>query len=193
MGDWFQTIVDVQATPQEAETLAADVRSWLISSGIVSAEPTHCVLGADVGHPPGPRAETAVDPSGWSVPWHDGLAITVGRTVFDAGQGDPMAVTCPHCSTTTHLADERFELKYEVWEPFREVVRGWDEGDDIVIACPACTQPVEPTSWRWTDDYFVLAYLGFTFWNWPPLRPQFVDDLARHLADHRTVLLEGKL
>lgn len=194
MGDWFQTIADVQASPQEAEALAAEVRDWLISSGVVSAERTDCVLGADLGHPPGPRAETAVDLSASTVPFGGGgLDIITRRTVFDAGQGEPMAVACPYCSVTVDLVDESFELDHEAWEPFREVVHGWDEGRDVTIACPSCGRPVEPTAWKWADDYFALAHLGFTFWNWPELRPEFVAEFTRHLAGHRTVLLEGKL
>lgn len=193
MGDRFQAIVDVQASAQEAGTLAADVRSWLISSGVVSAERTDCVLSADLGYPSGPGADAVVGLSGWSVPWQGGLDITIGRTVFDAGQGDPMAVTCPHCSAVIDLLDEDFELSDEAWEPFREVVHGWGEGRDVIVPCPACGRPVEPTFWKWADDYFVFAHLGFMFWNWPPLRPEFVAEFTRHLADHRTVLLEGKL
>ncbi|WP_371778443.1 hypothetical protein [Streptosporangium subroseum] len=193
MGDHFQVIVDVQASQQEADALAADVRGWLISSGVVSAERTDCVPSTDLGYPPGPRADAVVDLSGWSVPWQDGLDITTGRTVFDAGQGEPMAVTCPYCSVTIDLVDEDFDLSYEAWEPFREVVHGWGEGRDVIIPCPACSRPVEPTSWKWAEDYFVLAHLGFTFWNWPPLRQEFVAEFTRRLADHRTALLEGKL
>ncbi|GLX02971.1 hypothetical protein [Microtetraspora sp. NBRC 16547] len=196
MGDWFQTIVDVQASPQEAETLAADVRDWLISSGIVSAERTDCTLGSDLGYPPGPRADEMVDASGWSVPWQDvrinGLDIITCRTAFDAGQGDPIAVTCPHCSVEIELVDEDFELIEEAWEPFSGVVHGWDEGRDVIIPCPACTRLVEPTSWKWADDYFAFGHLGFTFWNWAPLRAEFVAEFTRHLAGHRIALFSGK-
>jgi hypothetical protein len=124
----LQTIAAVQASPQEANTLAADVRDWLVSSGIVSVERTDCVLDSDLGYPPGPRADEVVDASGWSGRWQDmwinGLDIATSRTVFGAGQGDPMAVTCPHCSVQIELADEDFTLVYEAWEPFREVVHG---------------------------------------------------------------------
>ncbi|GAA2081629.1 hypothetical protein GCM10009780_19210 [Actinomadura alba] len=93
MGDWFQTIVDVQAASGEAEALAADVRDWLISSGVVSAERTDCVLGSDLGYPPGPRVDEVVDNSGCSLPWQNvsanGLDIITGRTIFHAWQGGP--------------------------------------------------------------------------------------------------------
>ena len=197
VGDWFQTIADIQASPQEADTLAADIRSWLIYSGIVSAERTDCVLGDDLGYPPGPRADEVVDASGWSDPWQDmwfnGLDIVTGRTVFDAGQGEPMAVTCPYCSVEIELVDENFELDDVAWEPFREVVHGWSDGRVVITPCTACMQPVEPASWKWADDYFAFGHLGFTFWNWPPLRSEFVAEVTRRMGGHQTVLLDGKV
>lgn len=197
MGDWFQTIVDVQAAPREADALAAEVRAWLISSGIVLPDRTDCVLGSDLGFPPGPRADEVVDVSGWSTPWQNtsanGLDIITTRTVFDGGQGEPTAVTCPYCATEIELVDEHFELDDEAWAPFSAVLEGWDEGRDAVIPCPACSRRVEPTAWKWADDYFVLGHLGFTFWNWPPFRPEFIDEFARHLEGHRPVLTGGKL
>ncbi|GAA2081622.1 hypothetical protein [Actinomadura alba] len=99
--------------------------------------------------------------------------------------GRAPVVTCPHCAAEVELVDE-------AWEPFDEVLNGWAEGRDAIIACPACAQPVEPTSWKWADDYFALGHLGFTFWNWPPLRPEFVAEFTHRLGGHRTVLLAGK-
>ncbi|TDC91407.1 hypothetical protein [Actinomadura sp. 7K507] len=197
MGDWFQTIVDVEAGAEDADRLAARVRDWLISVEVVLAERTDCVLGAEVGHPPGPAAGQALeDPSsddGWQGLWSNGLDITVGRRVFDAGQGEVEAVTCPHCMGAIRLIDDGWELIDEAWAPFREVLTDWPEGYDGVIACPSCDQPVEPTAWRWADDYFVLGHLGFTFWNWPPLKQDFVAEVGWRLGGHRTVLLAGKL
>jgi hypothetical protein len=53
MGDWFQTIVDPEATEAEAPALADRVLYWLIEERIVVGERTDCVLG-DGGYAPGP-------------------------------------------------------------------------------------------------------------------------------------------
>ncbi|GAA4482150.1 hypothetical protein GCM10023191_002050 [Actinoallomurus oryzae] len=197
VGDWFQTIVDVQVTSEDAGALATEVRDWLSSAGVVSSERTDCVLGSDLGHPPGPRADEVVDASGWSDPWQtlwtNGMDITTGRTVFDGGQGEPTAVACPHCAAEIELVDEAFELDDKAWAPFQDVVHGWSEGRDVILPCPTCSHPVEPTAWKWADGYFAFGRLGFTFWNWPPLRPGFVDEFTRRLRGHRTVLIAGKL
>ncbi|MEV4000607.1 hypothetical protein [Actinomadura sp. NPDC049753] len=197
MGDWFQKIIDVEAGAEDAERLAVRVRDWLISGGIVLAERTDCVLGAEGGHPPGPAVGQALeDPSsddGWQSLWTNGLDITVGRTIFDAGQGDPVAVTCPHCTSEIRLVDDHWQPIDEAWAPFSEVFTEWSEGYDGVIACPSCGKPVEPSAWKWAEDYFALGHLGFTFWNWPELKQDFVAEVGRQLGGHRTVLLAGKL
>ncbi|MBW8485079.1 hypothetical protein [Actinomadura parmotrematis] len=197
MGDYFVAVVDVEATPRDAERLAADVRAWLVAEGVVAAERTECVIGSATGHAPGPRAGEAVDGSGrdgsWRDLWHNGVDVRAGHRVHDAGQGDPTGVACPHCAHEIDLMDDGYELDHEAWAPFAAVVHGWDEGREVVLDCPSCGRPVEPTAWKWTDDYFVLAHLGVTFWNWPPLRPAFLAGLARRLGGHRVTVLEGKL
>jgi hypothetical protein len=195
MGDWFQTIVDTEATSGEAQRLAAHVLDWLVADGFVAAERTDCVLGADAGHAPGARCGEAVeepDPELFGV-WSNGLHVTVGRTVFDAGQGEPTAVTCPHCATEIPLVDECWSLVEESWDRFRGAVGSWAEGHDEPVACPSCDRTAPVHTWLWADDHFAFGHLGFTFWNWPALRPGFVGDFSHRLGGHRTVLLEGKL
>ncbi|NEA23963.1 hypothetical protein [Actinomadura bangladeshensis] len=70
---------------------------------------------------------------------------------------------------------------------------GWAEGRDAVMPCSSCARSVELAAWEWADDYFALGYLGFTFWNWPPFRAEFVEEFGRRLGGHRVVLLAGKL
>lgn len=193
MGDWSQTIVDAEAGPQDADRLAARVRDWLVSAGIVLAERTDCVLGSELGHPPGPNAGRALeDPSsdqGWQGLWTNGLDITVGRRVFDAGQGEVEAVTCPHCAKRIRLDDDHGEA----WDLISDAFDEWLTGRDGVVACPSCGREVEPAAWRWPGDHFALGHLGFQFWNWPPLKQDFVAEVGRRLGGHRVVLLEGKL
>lgn len=37
MGEYFQRIVDLQATDEEADELGASILAWLVDSGIVEA------------------------------------------------------------------------------------------------------------------------------------------------------------
>jgi hypothetical protein len=45
--------------------------------------------------------------------------------------------------------------------------------------------------WRWQPPWG-FGYLGFEFWNWPPLSQGFIAEVGRRLG-HRTVLVAGKL
>ncbi|WP_280433863.1 hypothetical protein [Nocardia carnea] len=199
MGDWFQTIVDKDASPWNSKALAADILDWLISVGVVVAERDDCVLGAESGHRPGPAADTVVDSTGWSSSFHtlltNGLAIVTERCVFNSGQGMPTAVTCPRCDSATALVDDFYEPIPGIWEMFvDEGAFAWAAGRDMLtVPCPICAEQVDLADWTWADDYFALGYLGFTFWNWPPFRPDFIAEFGRRLGGHRTALVEGKL
>jgi hypothetical protein len=63
-----------------------------------------------------------------------------------------------------------------------------------VVACPRCGRPVDFNDWIWTEDWgrFAVAFLGLTFWNWPPLTDSFVAEVAARLG-HRVVRTRGKL
>ncbi|MFI5541918.1 hypothetical protein ACIA5H_36690 [Nocardia sp. NPDC051900] len=157
MGDWFQTVVDKDVSPQNAKAVAADILDWLISAGVVLAERDDCVLSAESGHRPGPAAETVVDSTGWSSSFHDlainGLEVVTERSVFDGGQGMPTAVICPRCDATTALVDDSYQPIHEVWKMFvDEGVFVWDAGeDDVTVPCPSCAQRVELADWKWAD------------------------------------------
>lgn len=185
MGNYFQTVVDLDATESDAEAVAAAGLEWLVEEGIVAAELTDCVLGAPLGHPPGPRWREAVVEDGWEP--SDGLKVITGRTVFDGGQGEPWFAVCPHCAGRVDLSTG------EVWEPFREAVDTWNDTGRAAVACPECGRTGDLTAWAWSDNYFAFACLGFEFWDWPEFRPDFLERFARALGGHRTVLMGGKL
>ncbi|HEV7935436.1 MAG TPA: hypothetical protein VGP70_24360 [Actinomadura sp.] len=193
MGDWFQTIGDIEATPDEAEKLAAAVLTWLVEAGIVAAERTDCVLGSDLGYPPGAKYTDAVtepDPS-LTKRWTNGLEILTGRTIFDFGQGEIERAECPHCRTSTRFLDDRGKFHYEAWGPFSEVVDAWHKDGDGLFTCRACEKPVRLNEWNW-EPAWGFGDLGFMFWNWPPLKPGFVAEFSRRL-EHRIVSPAGKL
>ncbi|MFF9211620.1 MULTISPECIES: hypothetical protein [unclassified Streptomyces] len=206
MGDYFQTIVDLDASPQDAPALAQRVVDWLVTEGIVLAERTDCVFGPPTGHPPGPNWHRAVaeDDADWEP--YDGLAVYTGRTVFHGGQGGPEAVTCPRCGVTTplltedydHLPDEEGEeapaaAGDDAWARFAAAINPWHETGEADVVCPACTTAVPLPAWTWADDYFAFAHLGFEFWNWPRFTDAFHSRVTDLLGGHRTVRVGGKL
>lgn len=193
MGDFFQTIVDLDAGPDDTDQLAHRAVRWLVAEGVVRADRTACVLGQPLGHPPGPDWHRAVDADDADRNPYDGLAVHVGRTVFDGGQGEPEAVVCPRCAATTTFVTDSWELDDEIWRPFRDAMEDWHHTGTAEVACPACARLVPLPEWTWADDYFTFGHLGFTFWNWPELTAGFEDGLSRALDGHRTRRVGGKL
>ncbi|WP_329590231.1 hypothetical protein OG298_18355 [Streptomyces sp. NBC_01005] len=195
MGDYFQTIVDLDATERDAQELGARVLDWLIAEGIVAAERTDCVLGGDgYGHAPGPRFTKAVDDPDPVDLWSNGFHVQTGRTVFDSGQGDAGAAVCPLCRTEIRLVDEVWEPIESAWGPFKGRFQDWaEDGGEGIVRCPSCARPSGIDRWSWEDDYYACGHLGFTFWGWAELTSDFTREIGRRLGGHRTVLLAGKL
>jgi hypothetical protein len=190
MGDMFQTICDTEASEDEAASLAARTVDWLVSAGIVQAERTNCVLGNDLAHPPGPRCFDAVAEPDLADPWTDGLEIVTGRTVFHSGQDPIDNASCPHCETRFRFYDEDWNYDESLWEPFGHAIRTWHESGLGTFSCPRCATPSGLNDWRW-EPQWAFGYLGFTFWNWPDLSPEFMAEFTRRLG-HRTAYTWGK-
>ena len=197
MGDTYEALVDADATAEEATQLAVRVVEMLQRRGIIAGERTDCVLGgADgTGYPPGPHYEDAVEPhvhndSCRGRPhldvrqlWTNGLAVDVGKRVFYSMTGET-AVVCSACQTRSEM------------EPFpdalHEAINEWYAGTGPgQFACPHCGARAPITVWTW-DPPWAFGYLGFTFWNWPPLSVTFIQDVSAVLG-HRTVVVRGKL
>ncbi|GAB3889522.1 hypothetical protein GCM10029964_059340 [Kibdelosporangium lantanae] len=175
MGDHFQRIVDVEATEAQAPGLAAVVVEWLVDRGVVRAEVTDCALGD--GHAPGPEYAVAVtEPDPGLVDLRtNGLEVAVGRQVFFSADVSQW-IACPHCAVD-------FDSD--------EAIRTWYLHGTDTHPCPVCGRLVALNDWRWEPPWG-FGCLGFTFWNWSPLRDDFVADVAG-LLGHRVVRPYGKM
>ena len=192
MGDWFQSIVDVEASEAEARGLADRVVGWLIVEGIVVDQRTDCTLG-DSGHAPGSNYPAAV-----VEPWDgllttrpNGMEVEIGRRVFHPGQGGTDRATCPFCLKVNVLQEERTYELTPRWEDFSDAISSWYEGGTGELRCTDCQRIVTLNEWRWEPPW-AFGFLGFTFWNWPQLLDTFVADVSRILK-HRVVVTGGKL
>lgn len=181
MGDWFQTLVDRDATAEEAPALAAYILQWLIKEQIVKPDATDCVLGGEFGYPPGQNYSRAVDEngSGFLSMQTNGLEIIVRRSVIWSGQGE-VELICSACG------------RFSPPDRWADAIAEWHEGRGPgMLACPGCgaSQSVAecPHNPAWG-----FGQLAFQFWNWPTLGPSFVDEITRR-TEHRVVLVAGKL
>jgi hypothetical protein len=177
-------IADLDAGYAEAEPLADEVRSWLLSSRLVPAQRARVVAARRTGHraptPPGP-------PAG-----HPGVEIAVGRTVFCCATYETVIygplgrrvlhrqsergeqVNCPHCGNGRAATE------------VLSVADRWLAGGRGGCECRYCERVVELNRWLWSVPR-AFAHLGLRFWNWPPLDEDFLAGLDRHLG-HRTMI-----
>jgi len=183
MGEWFQTIVDRDATESEAPVLGAAIQQWLVDEGIVSANATDCVLGSDRGFPPGSNYQKATGDSDDNLLClaTNGLEVITERTLyFSLGSGG-LELVCSACSGRFELPDE-----------WGDAVNEWYENKGPgLLACPQCGERRPITQWE-HDPPCGFANLGFNFWNWPQLADDFVKEIGDRLG-HRLVLVSGKL
>ncbi|KPC84096.1 MULTISPECIES: hypothetical protein [Streptomyces] len=197
MGDFFERVVDLEVTGEEAGTLAARMVDWMVAEGVITRETTGDAmysLPVDVGHVPGPGWTRAVaddsDPS-----WFPGpVAVLVGRDHHVGGQGQHAAdtATCPRCGVSTVVIDypESFEADDEVWQPFMDGIEAWRKTGRGEVACSACEALVPVTEWEFGPG-FDLGALAFDFWGWPPLSVRFLAEFRARLG-HRTEGQSGK-
>ncbi|MGI9421708.1 MAG: hypothetical protein ACR2PA_00770 [Hyphomicrobiaceae bacterium] len=183
MGNHFQTVVDRDATEHEVPELADRVLQWLFDEGIISRKMSqHCVIASEPGYLPGPKHDKIVtesDPNLMAPGGVNGLEIVTEKTVFHAGQAD-IKLVCSSCSG-----------RFDAPDRWGDAVGDWFDGDPGLLPCPACGEVQPITEWK-HDPNWAFAYLGFTFWNWPPLTDEFVAKAGYRLG-HRVVLVAGKL
>ncbi|MGW1894921.1 hypothetical protein ACWCP6_32470 [Streptomyces sp. NPDC002004] len=197
MGDFFERIVDVEVTGEEAGPLAEWMVAWMVTEGLITREVSRdgvYSLTVEEGYVPGPEWARAVADSS-DPDWLPGpVAVVVGRDYHVGGQGadDAEYAVCPRCETKTVIINypEEFEADEEVWQPFKDGIAAWKETGEGSATCSACGASVSVTEWQWESNFAVGA-LAFELWGWPPLSAGFCATFSQQLG-HRTVEHMGK-
>lgn len=197
MGDFFERIVDVEVTGEEAGPLAERMVTWMVTEGLITREVSSdgvYSLTVDEGYVPGPNWARAVADSS-DPDWLPGpVAVVVGRDYHVGGQGadDAEYAVCPRCENKTVIINypEEFEADEDVWQPFKDGIADWKETGEGSAPCPTCGASVSVTEWQWESNFAVGA-LAFDFWGWPPLSVGFYATFSQQLG-HRTVEHMGK-
>jgi hypothetical protein len=196
MGVSFQTIVDPFASIDEAPALAERVIQHLIARRIVEAERTDCTLSKQGGYAPGENVAEALatwTPRSTGIPlsleeiirdvmrWScNGVEEVVGRTVFHNFGAGLDAVRCPVC------------LANEEESNWGDAIGGWFKGDDFAsFQCPNCRESSPITEWKF-DPPWAFGNLGFKFWDWPPLKRNFIEQISSILG-HKVIMIAGKV
>lgn len=180
MGDYFQSIVDPEATEAEAPHLADRVLRWLIDEQIVVSEPTDCILSKSRGYAPEAAYVKATGgPDDWLFKFRtNGLEVVSARHFFYNGPTNFKPV-CGECGNRIERTPEWSHAANE-W---------YVRAGPGMLQCPACLVSRPVTEWE-HDPPVGFGNLGFTFWNWPPLTTEFIAALGQRLG-HRVVHVEG--
>jgi hypothetical protein len=185
VADYFQTLIDIHARPDEADHLARHVVEFLAGKDVISATPSE-----EGGYPRGSRALEISDPDDRPAahetipPVYSHLQVIIGRATHaaDMSEGRPPRATCPSCARPLEDPDEEWPAAVQAW------LAG---DDDSSLACPACGASAPVAGWGY-DSRFGFGTLAFRFWNWPPLSRGFLDELRRELG-HPIAIVRGKL
>ncbi|WP_405869660.1 MULTISPECIES: hypothetical protein [unclassified Streptomyces] len=197
MGDYFQRIVDVEVSAEEAGPLAERMVEWMVGEELITRELSRDGVYSPStleGYRPGPNWSRAIAGSP-ELGWLPGpVAVMAGRDYYVGGQGADEAdhAICPRCTARTVIIDypESFERDDEVWRPFEDAIATWKETGEGSVTCPSCDVLVPVTEWAFGSG-FALGALAFDFWGWPPLADGFIAELGRQLG-HRTDEHMGK-
>ncbi|MCB9441690.1 MAG: hypothetical protein H6523_15745 [Mycolicibacterium sp.] len=87
MGDYAQTLCDVDVTDAEADELKHRLLTWLVDKRVIRPELTDCGMSSAGGHAPGEnygyaiygREDATLDPPRL---WANGMEIDTGRRVY---------------------------------------------------------------------------------------------------------------
>lgn len=192
MGEYPQTLCDVDASDDEAETLKQRLLAWLVSKRIVAPDITNCVLSDDGGYRPAENYGYAIygrDAGQLDPPWlaANGLQIAVGRQVYWGG--DLEAVICPHCRHRESMTP-REQGRWDT--AFNDAIDDWLAGGRGLVACLACGADNGLNDWDWGYPWGFGA-LGVTAWNWDELSPDFITQVSEVLGGHRVIHCSYKI
>jgi hypothetical protein len=201
VGDYMQTLVDVEIDDEAAGAMRQPLTSWLIGRGIIAPEVTDCVMGRQGGYAPGANYARAIgyasarrrlwagarwrhraDPPCYST---NGVSIDVGRQVYWSKELE--AVICPRCGHREAM----WPRESGRWDTaFDDAFNEWLGGGGGLVACLVCG--VGLNDWDWGAPWAFSA-LGLTFWNWANLSEEFIAEVGEFLGGHRLVYGANKI
>ena len=192
MSEHGQTLCDVDASDDEAETLKQRLQAWLVDKRIIEPDITNCVLSDAGGHRPAENYGYAIygsdagplTPPGLRV---NGLEITVGRHIYWGG--DLEAVICPHCRHRESMTP-REEGRWDT--AFSGALDEWMAGGAGLGPCVKCGSLNGLNDWDWGYPW-AFGALGVKVWNWDELSSDFIAEVSEVLGGHRVIHCSYKL
>lgn len=176
MSDHSISIVPVISRYPDRLIKAKEILEWLISEDIVKPVLSDCVLGSGFGYAVSEGAKK-VTMMPEQLPFSlitNGLEICTERTIFHTGQNGMEKCICPNCNK--NIAEEDWSFFNHWYEQI---------SDDLI--CPVCSTAAEIHSYRFSPEWG-FSDLGFTFWNWPDLKVEFIESFRQKIGSEITVV-----
>lgn len=182
MGDYYQIIADLDVSQEMAEHCVGQLRQWMISQKIIATGTSDCVLSSSPGHAPAENYIIAVqesDPSFLKLRTN-GATFIAKHTVFFGGAGSTELV----CSTCAG--------RFKGGDSWTNAINEWyDHSGNGILACELCATKLPITEWQ-HDPPWAFGNAGVEFWNWPPLRRDFIEKVG-NILKHRVCWVWGKI
>jgi len=177
----FQTLVDREVACDDAPLNVRRVLRLMIDREIIEPSQSRCLPDPEAwGHRPGRNVASVVRSENDAVRnLHvNGVSVTIGRTIFDSGRGR-LTPRCPDCRAAN-----------EPGAPWLDSLDEWfTRSGPGSLACSSCGGRNPVDLWIYEPPW-AFGNLGFTFWNWPQLKVDFVIELAK-LLGHKTRMISG--
>lgn len=173
----IESIVDTNATLDEADALAQRVVENLCSRGIILPTPqTHDYLENGPRYATGPNVLDAADNINDGFPC--GMDLSIGRNVFDTGELG-FNLFCPNCK-------HKFATDAIDWPA--PLGRWYESGDVDQLRCSECSSSTSFIDWF--RPPFGFGILAFRFSEWF-LKQEFVDYVSE-LLEHPAVWVKAQ-
>jgi hypothetical protein len=196
MGTYFEMLVDVEATVEEAEAVSLAVLGRFRELGLITGEANdECALG-EQGYPPGPAvADLYKVQKGEFRFWESslsGVAPRMGRN-FNPWALGPVhhGFKCPKCAVESDLFSDTFGDIIG-----NAIGEWWDQSGPGLVVCPRCGKALSITEWQCLPP-LGFGNLSFVFWQWPPLdSPSWALDIAGvfgGISGHTIVRTYGRI
>jgi hypothetical protein len=196
MSDNFHMLVDVDATPGEADGVARAVLDRFRKLGLITGRANpDCVLGG-TGYRPGPAVAASYKLGKRECRFWElvtcGVEPKVGRSFNEWAVGPSCeGFNCPACGADIEPFGDAFG------DAIGKAVGEWMDGfGPAVVPCPACRKERPITEWQCKPP-FGFGNVSFRFWNWPPLdSPSWTVDIAgivRAVTGHTVVQSHGRI
>jgi len=169
MSDYSISIVAKRSNYPNNNLKAKEILEWLIALDIVKPKLSDCVLSSNNGYAVSNGAKNiTAEPE--KLPFFlnvNGLEVVTDKTVFDTGEYGMESCICPNCNK---------DISQEEWLFIDE----WYSQDNDDSICPLCNVSFNIHDLK-IEPEWGFSNLGFTFWNWPKIKIEFLQEFIRKL------------